>query len=111
MVFFERLKDEIRRGSTMRTSVERGFRHAFRTILIADTSAFIGAATLYLLTVGPVRGFAFFLGLSTLLDVTVAWFFTRPMVGVLSRRKRFSSASFIGTRTPPAPALISGGGS
>lgn len=96
VVFFERLKDEIKGGATVRTSVERGFRHAFRTILIADTSAFIGAATLYLLTVGPVRGFAFFLGLSTLLDVVVAWFFTRPMVGLLARRRRFTSGSFIG---------------
>ena len=98
VVYFERLKDEIRRGATIRTSVDRGFRHAFRTILIADTSAFIGAATLYLLTVGPVRGFAFFLGLSTLLDVVVAWFFTRPLVGVLARRRRFTSGSFIGVR-------------
>lgn len=98
VVFFERLKDEIRGGATIRTSVDRGFRHAFRTILIADTSAFIGAATLYLLTVGPVRGFAFFLGLSTLLDVVVAWFFTRSLVGVLARRRRFTSGSFIGVR-------------
>lgn len=98
VVFFERLKDEIKGGATIRTSVDRGFRHAFRTILIADTSAFIGAATLYLLTVGPVRGFAFFLGLSTLLDVVVAWFFTRPLVGILARRRRFTSGSFIGVR-------------
>ncbi|MEA3020317.1 MAG: preprotein translocase subunit SecD, partial [Actinomycetota bacterium] len=112
VVFFERLKDEIRRGSTMRTSVERGFRHAFRTILIADTSAFIGAATLYLLTVGPVRGFAFFLGLSTLLDVTVAWCFTRPAVAILSRRKRFSTGSFVGVASAaPAGPIVSGGGS
>ena len=98
IVFFERLKDEIKAGATIRTSVDRGFRHAFRTILIADTSAFIGAATLYLLTVGPVRGFAFFLGLSTILDVTVAWFFTRPLVGILARRRKFTSGSFIGIR-------------
>jgi preprotein translocase subunit SecD len=109
VVFFERLKDEIHRGSTIRTAVERGFRHAFRTILIADTSAFIGAATLYLLTVGPVRGFAFFLGLSTLLDVTVAWFFTRPLVALLSRRKRFSAGSFIGSPASASPALAGGG--
>jgi len=108
-VFFERLKDEIHRGSTIRTAVERGFRHAFRTILIADTSAFIGAATLYLLTVGPVRGFAFFLGLSTLLDVTVAWFFTRPLVALLARRKRFSAGSFIGAPAAASPALVGGG--
>jgi preprotein translocase subunit SecD len=109
VVFFERLKDEIHRGSTIRTAVERGFRHAFRTILIADTSAFIGAATLYLLTVGPVRGFAFFLGLSTILDVTVAWFFTRPLVAVLARRKRFSAGSFIGAPPSATPALVGGG--
>lgn len=100
VVYFERMKDEIRSGHTMRTSVERGFRRAFRTILAADTSAFIGAALLYLLTVGPVRGFAFFLGLSTILDVVVAWFFTRPLVAILSRRRRFASGSFIGVREP-----------
>jgi preprotein translocase subunit SecD len=109
VVFFERLKDEIHRGSTIRTAVDRGFRHAFRTILIADTSAFIGAATLYLLTVGPVRGFAFFLGLSTLLDVTVAWFFTRPLVALLARRKRFSAGSFIGVPASATPVLAGGG--
>jgi preprotein translocase subunit SecD len=108
VVFFERLKDEIRGGATVRTSVDRGFRHAFRTILIADTSAFIGAATLYLLTVGPVRGFAFFLGLSTILDVTVAWFFTRPVVGILARRRMFTSGSFIGVNAP-APVTVGGG--
>jgi preprotein translocase subunit SecD len=110
VVYFERLKDEIRRGATVRTSVDRGFRHAFRTILIADTSAFIGAATLYLLTVGPVRGFAFFLGLSTLLDVVVSWFYTRPVVALLARRGRFASGSFIGVETPKtaAPSTVEG---
>jgi preprotein translocase subunit SecD len=92
VVFFERLKDEVRAGRTVRASVDRGFKRAFRTILIADTSAFIGAAVLYLLTVGPVRGFAFFLGLSTLLDILVAWFFTRPLVAVLGRRRTFTSS-------------------
>jgi preprotein translocase subunit SecD len=92
VVFFERLKDEVRAGRTVRASVDRGFKRAFRTILIADTYAFIGAAVLYLLTVGPVRGFAFFLGLSTLLDILVAWFFTRPLVAVLGRRRTFTSS-------------------
>ena len=94
VVFFERLKDEVRAGRTVRASVDRGFKRAFRTILIADTSAFMGAAVLYLLTVGPVRGFAFFLGLSTVLDVIVAWFFTRPLVAILGRRKMFTSSRF-----------------
>src|SRR5918993_3554378 len=94
VVFFERLKDEVKAGRTVRASVDRGFKRAFRTILIADTSAFMGAAVLYLLTVGPVRGFAFFLGLSTVLDVIVAWFFTRPLVAILGRRKMFTSSRF-----------------
>ena len=98
VVFFERLKDEVRAGHTIRASVDRGFKRAFRTILAADTSAFIGAALLYWLTVGPVRGFAFFLGLSTLLYVTVAWFFTRPLVATLARRRTMSSTSFMGVR-------------
>ncbi|MDQ3148098.1 MAG: protein translocase subunit SecD, partial [Actinomycetota bacterium] len=105
VVFFERLKDEVRSGRTIRSSAERGFRRAFRTILAADLSAFLGAAVLYLLTVGPVRGFAFFLGLSTLLDIVVAWFFTRPLVALLSRRQVFTSARFLGVaRGLGAPA-------
>jgi preprotein translocase subunit SecD len=108
VVFFERLKDEVRAGRTVRASVDRGFKRAFRTILIADTSAFMGAAVLYLLTVGPVRGFAFFLGLSTLLDIVVAWFFTRPLVAVLSRRRTFTSSRLGVARglgmAEPAPA-------
>lgn len=107
IVYFERLKDELKSGSTIRTAVDRGFRHAFRTTVIADTSALIGAATLYLLTVGPVRGFAFFLGLSTILDLIVFWLFTRTATSLLARRKRFTASTFIGMPAAPAP----GGGS
>ncbi|MGH9139320.1 MAG: protein translocase subunit SecD [Acidimicrobiales bacterium] len=96
VVYFERLKDEIKAGRTIRSSVDRGFTRAFRTILAADISSFIGAALLYWLTVGPVRGFAFFLGLSTLLDVIVAWGFTRPMVALLARSRFFTEARFFG---------------
>jgi preprotein translocase subunit SecD len=90
VVFFERLKDEVKAGRTLRTSTERAFRRAFRTILAADISSFLGAAVLWWLTVGSVRGFAFFLGLSTVLDVIVAWFFTRPTVILLSRNRFFT---------------------
>lgn len=96
VVFFERLKDEVRSGRTVRSSAERAFKRAFRTILAADTSAFIGAAVLWWLTVGSVRGFAFFLGLSTILDVTVAWFFTRPAVTLLSRSPVFTDMPVLG---------------
>jgi preprotein translocase subunit SecD len=90
VVFFERLKDEVKAGRTLRTSTERAFKRAFRTILAADISSFLGAAVLWWLTVGSVRGFAFFLGLSTVLDVIVAWFFTRPTVMLLSRNRFFT---------------------
>jgi preprotein translocase subunit SecD len=96
VVYFERLKDELRLGRTLRTTTERSFQRAFRTILAADISSFIGAALLYWLTVGPVRGFAFFLGLSTLLDVVVAWFFTRPMVGLLAQSRFFTGDHWLG---------------
>jgi preprotein translocase subunit SecD len=96
VVFFERLKDEIKAGRTLRTSTERAFKRAFRTILAADISSFLGAAVLWWLTVGSVRGFAFFLGLSTVLDVVVAWFFTRPMVTWLSRSRVFTDMPFLG---------------
>jgi preprotein translocase subunit SecD len=80
VVFFERLKDELRGGKSLRSSVDKSFAKAFRTIVAADLVSLIGATLLYLLSIGPVRGFAFFLGLSTLLDVVSAWFFTRPLV-------------------------------
>jgi preprotein translocase subunit SecD len=96
IVYFERLKDEIRSGKTVRSSVDRGFRRAFRTIVVADLVSFIGAVLLYLLTVGPVRGFAFMLGLSTLIDVVTSYFFTRPLVILLGRSPAFTNARFIG---------------
>ena len=85
VVYFERLKDEIRSGRTLRNSAQRGFTGAWRTILMADVVSFIGAFTLWWLTVGSVRNFAFFLGLSTIIDLVVAWYFTRPVVLLLAR--------------------------
>ncbi|CAN5183378.1 protein translocase subunit SecD [soil metagenome] len=116
VVYFERLKDEIRSGKKIRKSVDRGFKRAFRTILAADTSAFIGAAMLYFLTVGPVRGFAFFLGLSTLLDVVIAYMFTRPLVALLGRSRFFTEARYVGVArglgvrgSAPALPAVAGG--
>ena len=96
VVYFERLKDEIRAGKTIRSSVDRSFSRAYRTILAADAASFIGAVVLYLLSVGSVRGFAFFLGLSTVLDVFTAYFFTRPMVSILGRKRLFTEARWLG---------------
>jgi len=112
VVFFERLKDEIRSGKTIRSSVDRGFKRAFRTILAADISSLIGAFLLYWLTVGSVRGFAFFLGLSTILDVIVAWSFTRPLVAILGRSRFFTEARWVGVArglASPAVAPAAGG--
>jgi preprotein translocase subunit SecD len=96
VVYFERLKEEIRGGRTVRTSVEKGFRRAFRTVLAADFSSFIAAFILYTLTVGDVRGFAFFLGLATLLNVVTTYLFTRPLVILIGRRASVSEGGFLG---------------
>ena len=96
VVYFERLKDDIRSGKTVRSSVDRSFSRAYRTILAADAASFIGAVVLYLLSVGSVRGFAFFLGLATLLDVFIAYFFTRPLVVLLGRNRLFTEAKWLG---------------
>ncbi len=96
VVYFERLKEEIRGGRTVRTSVEKGFSRAFRTVLAADFSSFIAAFILYTLTVGDVRGFAFFLGLATLLNVVTTYFFTRPLVILIGRRASVSEGGFLG---------------
>jgi preprotein translocase subunit SecD len=105
VVYFERLKDEIRSGKTIRSSVDRGFRSAFRTVLAADAVSFIGAAILYWLSVGAVRGFAFYLGLATLLDVVITYTFTRPMVVMVGRNRMFTEARWLGVaRGLVAPA-------
>jgi len=94
VVYFERLKEEVRGGRTVRTSVEKGFTRAFRTVLAADFSSFIAAFILYVLTVGDVRGFAFFLGLATLLNVVTTFFFTRPLMILIGRRASVSEGGF-----------------
>ncbi|HEX9682321.1 MAG TPA: protein translocase subunit SecD [Acidimicrobiales bacterium] len=88
IVYYERVKDEVRGGRTLRSSSEFAFGRAFSTILKADFASLLGAGMLYLLTVGPVRGFALFLGLATLLDLVVSWFFMRPAVILLARASR-----------------------
>jgi len=99
VVFFERLKDDMEAGRTLRNSAERGFAKAWRTILIADSASFIGAAVLWWLTVGPVRGFAFFLALSTLSDIVVSYFFTRPTVLMLARTRLLNRGSVLGVKS------------
>ena len=100
VVLFERLKDELVSGKTMRGAAQRSFASAWRTILAADTVSFIGAIILWQLTVGSVRGFAFFLGLSTLIDVFVAYLFTRPAILLLARSKFMAGRNVLGVAVP-----------
>jgi len=85
VVFFERLRDEVREGRSLRAAVEHGWRRARRTILVADFVSFLAAAVLYILSIGSVRGFAFALGLTTVIDVVVVFFFTKPLIALLAR--------------------------
>ena len=98
IVFFERLKDELTSGRTLRNSAQRSFEGAWRTVLAADTVSFLAAAVLWWLTVGSVRGFAFFLGLATLADVAIVWFYTRPAMLLLARSKFMSNRSMLGIK-------------
>ncbi len=111
VVYFERLKDEVRAGRSIRASVDRGFRSAYRTILSADAVSFIGAAVLYLLSIGAVKGFALMLGISTILDVVTAYTFTRPLVILLGRNRVFTEARGLGVARGLATAASAGSGS
>ena len=104
VVFFERIKDELHSGKSLRSSAQRSFTLAWRTILAADTVSFLGALILWWLTVGSVRGFAFFLGLSTLCDVIVSYFFTRPAVLLLARSKFMQGRKILGVALPESGA-------
>jgi len=91
IIYFERIRDEMREGRSLRTAVETGWLRARRTILVADFVSLIAAALLYFFAVGGVRGFAFTLGLTTLVDLVVVFVFTKPLVSLLSRVKFINS--------------------
>jgi preprotein translocase subunit SecD len=91
IIYFERIRDEVREGRSLRTAVETGWTRARRTILVADFVSIIAAVLLYFFAVGGVRGFAFTLGLTTLIDLVVVFVFTKPLVSILSRVNFFSS--------------------
>lgn len=89
IVYFERLRDEVRDGKTLRTSVETGWVRARTTILAADAVSILAALVLFIFAIGVVKGFAFALGLTTFIDIFVVFFFTKPMVTLLSRTTFF----------------------
>ena len=106
VVFFERLKDEVHEGRSSRVAVPRAWVRARRTILSADTVSFLAAAILYYFASADVKGFAFTLGMSTILDIVVVFLFTHPIVAMLSRSRAFGSARFTGldsVRGAPSP--------
>ena len=96
VVFFERIKDEIREGRSFRSAVPRGWARARKTILSGNAVSFLAAAVLYFLAVGQVKGFAFTLGLTTILDVVVVFLVTWPLVYLASKSPTLSKPSFNG---------------
>jgi preprotein translocase subunit SecD len=108
VVFFERLRDEVREGKQLRPAVEAGWKRARRTILVSDTVSFLAALLLYYFAIGEVKGFAYTLGLTTLIDVVVVFLFTKPMVTLLAGTKFYGNGhplsgldpGRLGARTP-----------
>ena len=85
IVYFERIRDEIREGRTLRTSIETGWEKARKTIVVADSVSLLSAVVLFILAIGSVKGFAFTLGLTTLIDLAIVFFFTKPVMTLLGR--------------------------
>jgi preprotein translocase subunit SecD len=110
IVYFERIRDEVRDGRSIRAALEAGWVRARRTIVAADFISLIAAVVLWILSVGGVRGFAFTLGLTTMIDLLVVFLFTKPVITLLGRVKFFSSGhpmsglapARLGRHTPPA---------
>jgi preprotein translocase subunit SecD len=107
VVFFERIRDETREGKRLRSAVERAWPRARRTIISADAVSLLAAVVLYAVSIGDVRGFAFTLGMSTLSDLFIVFFFTKPLLTVVARRKAFDTgARWTGVGKARAGAVI-----
>jgi preprotein translocase subunit SecD len=91
IVYFERVRDELRDGRPLAQAVEQGWNRAVRTIIVSGSVSLLAAVVLYVLTVGNVRGFAFTLGMTTLIDLFIAAIFTHPILQLLARTRFFSS--------------------
>ena len=107
VIYFERIRDEIREGKRLRIAVEQGWIRARRTILAADFVSLLAAAILYYLSVGSVRGFAFTLGLITFVDIAVAFLFTRSLVTRLASSKWMNQGSAMTGVSPTRLGVIS----
>lgn len=104
IVYFERVKDELKEGKTFRSAVDRGFTSAFKTNVAANSVAFAAAIILYLLAVGPVKGFALTLGISSLFDIFLLYFYTHPAVALIARNRRMAGLRAVGMREAAAAA-------
>jgi preprotein translocase subunit SecD len=100
VIYFERIRDELRDGKKLKSAVDAGWTRARRTLLAADFVSLLAAIVLYYLSVGNVRGFAFMLGLTTLIDVAVAFYFTRPLVVLFARSKWLNKGSALTGLSP-----------
>ncbi|MGO1971766.1 MAG: protein translocase subunit SecD [Propionibacteriaceae bacterium] len=89
IIYFERIRDEVREGRSLRSAVETGWVRARQTVLIADAVSLLSAVILFVLAIGSVKGFAFTLGLTTLIDIAIVFWFTKPLMSVLARTKFF----------------------
>jgi preprotein translocase subunit SecD len=116
IVYFERIRDEMRDGRSMRVAVETGWARARNTCLAADAVSLLAAVVLYIFAIGVVRGFAFALGISTIIDVAVFFWFTKPVMTLLARRTFFNSGHALSGLSPetlgidaPPTAQLAGG--
>ncbi|MDX2026291.1 protein translocase subunit SecD, partial [Microcella sp.] len=106
IVYFERIRDELRDGRTVDGAVEAGWKRAWRTILISDVINFLAAAVLFILAVGNVRGFAFTLGITTIVDLIVVALFTHPIMQLLARTRFFGSGHPLSGLDPQALGAV-----
>jgi preprotein translocase subunit SecD len=116
IVYFERLRDELREGKTLRVAVEAAWARARNTCLAADAVSLLAAIVLYIFAIGVVKGFAFALGISTVIDLIVFFWFTKPMVTWMAKFKMFRtgtkwsglSPEHVGVKPSPVPVATGG---
>ncbi len=108
IVYFERIRDEMREGRSMRVAVETGWARARNTCLAADAVSILAAVVLYIFAIGVVRGFAFALGVSTLIDIAVFFWFTKPVMTLLARVPFFSTGRRMSGLSPETLGIDEG---
>ena len=110
ILFFERIRDEVQLGKTVRTAVQRAFKSAFRTNLAGNTVTLAAAIILYFLAIGPVRGFALMLGVATVLDILILWLWSRSVVSLIGNTRLLTRETVSRVEAPIRRGSTSGGG-